>query len=104
MRRLIPLLGLLVLLAGCGGGTQTAEQKARKEFLFKYPKLNDPQLARLCPGLYPTDYLNPNRASHYHYDKKDRTKAFPKGYVARGLQTDAAKVPGCTSKGTTPKD
>lgn len=103
MRRFVPLLGLLVLLAGCGG-TQTADQTARKEFLFKYPKLNDPQLARLCRGLYPTDYLKPSRASHYHYDKKDLTKAFPKGYVARGLQTDAAKVKGCKGPGTPPKD
>jgi hypothetical protein len=104
MRRLLPLLGLLVLLAGCGGGTQTADQKARKEFLFKYPNLNDPQLSRLCPGLYPRDYRNPKRASHYHYEKKDLTKAFPKDYVARGLQADAAKVPGCKGPGTPPKD
>jgi hypothetical protein len=103
MRRFVPLLGLLVLLAGCGG-TQNTQQTARKEFLFKYPDLNDPQLSRLCPGLYPSDYRNPKRASHYHYDKKDLTKAFPKDYVARGLQADAAKVPGCKGPGTKPKN
>jgi hypothetical protein len=103
MRRFLPLLGLLVLLAGCGGA-QTADQQARKDFLFKYPSLKDPQLARLCPGLFPSDYLKPSRASHYHYEKKDRTKAFPKDYVARGLERDAAKVRGCKGKGTPPKD
>jgi hypothetical protein len=93
---LAPLL--LVLLGGCGG-TQTAEQKARKEFLFKYPKLDDQQLAKLCPHLYPSDFLNPSRAKHYHYTK-DKAKKF---VFTAAQQADAAKTPGCKGVGSKPK-
>jgi hypothetical protein len=102
VRRLLPILALLVVvpvLAGCGG-TQTAEQKARKEFLFKYPKLDDQQLAKLCPGYYPTDFLNPKRSGHYHYTK-DKASKF---VFSATLQADATRVPGCKGPGTTPKN
>jgi hypothetical protein len=99
MRRFLPLLGLLVLLAGCGGA-QTADQQARKDFLFKYPKLDDQQLAKLCPGFYPSDYLNPKRAKHYHYTK-DKAKKF---VFTNGEPAAAQKVPGCKGPGTKPKD
>jgi hypothetical protein len=100
MRRFLPILGLLVvLLAGCGGA-QTAQQTARKDFLFKYPNLDDQQLAKLCPGFYPTDYLNPKRAKHYHYTK-DKAKKF---VFSAAVKLDAAAVPGCKQRGTKPKD
>jgi hypothetical protein len=104
MRRLIPLLGLLVLFAGCGGGTESAATKARKEFLFKYHDLDDQQLAKICPGFYPTDFLNPKRAKHYHYtkDKKDKLD-LTKGVLAQAAKV-APSVPGCKAPGTKPKD
>jgi hypothetical protein len=98
VRRLLPILGLLVVLAGCGG-TQTAEQKARKEFLLHYPKLDDQQLAKLCPALYPTDFLNPDRAKHYHYTKDKSSK-----FVFTATEKSAAtRAPGCKGTGTKPK-
>jgi hypothetical protein len=94
MRRFLPILGLLIVLAGCGGA-QTADQKARKDFLFKYPNLNDQKLAQLCPALYPTDFLA--RPKHYHYTR-DKKK-----FVATAAeQRDATRVPGCKGNGTKP--
>jgi hypothetical protein len=98
VRRLLPILGLLVVLAGCGG-SQDATQKVRKQFLLTYPKLDDQQLAKLCPALYPTDFLNPDRAKHYHYTK-DKAGKF---VFSAKLQTAAQAAPGCKGPGTKPK-
>jgi hypothetical protein len=90
---------LVLLVAGCGG-TQTVAQKARKEFLFKYPKLDDQQAAKLCPALYPSDFFTRNNANkHYHYTK-DKAKKF---VFTAAQQADAAKTPGCKGVGTKPK-
>jgi hypothetical protein len=101
VRRLLPLLGVFVLVAltGCGG-TQTAEQKARKEFLLAYPKLDDQQLATICPALYPSDFLNPKRAKHYHYTK-DKASKFTD--ITAAQKARAATAPGCKGPGTKPK-
>ncbi|HEY2636577.1 MAG TPA: hypothetical protein VGI54_04245, partial [Solirubrobacteraceae bacterium] len=58
MRRTLALLlvSLGLLVAGCGG-TPTAEQTSREAFLTKAKNLSDQELARLCPALYPRDFL-----------------------------------------------
>lgn len=62
-RRFAPLLALLVALAvtGCEYGTAatlSAEQeRARIAFIEDHADLSDRDLARLCPGLYPRDFL-----------------------------------------------
>jgi hypothetical protein len=62
-RRLAPLAALLVALvvAGCSYGTAadlSAEQeRARIAFIESHGDLSDRDLARLCPGLYPSDFL-----------------------------------------------
>jgi hypothetical protein len=104
MRRLIPLLGLLVLLAGCGGGTQSAATLARKDFLFKYHQLDDQQLAKICPHFFPSDFLNPKRAKHYHYSKDKASKLdVTAGELAAAAKV-ASSVPGCKGPGTKPKN
>lgn len=63
MARRVSLLALLAALAigGCTYGQParlTAEQEqARIEFLDSVRDFDDHELARLCPGLYPSDFL-----------------------------------------------
>lgn len=62
-RRFAPLVALLVAiaLAGCEYGTEarlTPEQeRARITFIEAHGDYSDRDLARLCPGLYPRDFL-----------------------------------------------
>ncbi len=62
-RRFAALVALLAALAvgGCAYGTAadlTAEQeRARIAFIESHGDLSDRDLARLCPGLYPRDFL-----------------------------------------------
>jgi hypothetical protein len=62
-RRIVVILALLAALAiaGCGYGTParlTAEQRqARLALIEDHPTFDDPDLARLCPGLYPRAFL-----------------------------------------------
>lgn len=63
LRRLAPLIALVAALAvaGCEYGTAadlTAEQeRARIAFIEQHGDLSDRDLARLCPALYPRDFL-----------------------------------------------
>lgn len=63
-RRLVPALALLVTLvaSGCDYGTSASltdeQRRARLEFIDENRDLTDRQLARLCPGLYPRDFLD----------------------------------------------
>ncbi len=62
VRRSVPLTLLAALaLAGCEYGTEarlTAEQqRARVAFIEANDDYSDRDLARLCPGLYPRDFL-----------------------------------------------
>ncbi|HEU4703972.1 MAG TPA: hypothetical protein VFS37_15935 [Conexibacter sp.] len=62
-RRFASLAALLAALVvgGCAYGTAarlTAEQEqARIAFIEAHDDYNDRELARLCPGLYPRDFL-----------------------------------------------
>ncbi len=61
-RRLAPLLALLaVLIGGCAYGTAArltpAQEQARIAFIRAHSGFSDRQLAQLCPGLYPADFL-----------------------------------------------
>jgi len=101
VRRLLPFicsLVLVVMLAGCGGGTQSPAQKTRQAFLFAHPKLTDPQLAALCPSLYPSDFLSKGGVKKYNY-KKDKKPFAP----TAALKTQATQALGCTAVGTKPK-
>jgi hypothetical protein len=54
-------LAATVALGGCAYGTPakitSAQQQARVTFLNEHRDFSDRQLARLCPGLYPADFL-----------------------------------------------
>jgi hypothetical protein len=61
-RRLTPLAVLAALaIGGCSYGTAAdltaAQQDARIQFIEERGDLSDRDLARLCPGLYPSDFL-----------------------------------------------
>ncbi len=98
MRRPAALLPLVALaLAGCGGAI-TGDQAKRRGFLLspQVQKLKDEELARLCPSLYPSDYLA--RQKHYHYTRAS------KRFVPNAQQKSAARAAGCTAQGTKPKN
>jgi len=63
VRRLASLAPLLAALAigGCSYGTAAdltaAQETARTQFIEDHGDLSDRDLARLCPGLYPSDFL-----------------------------------------------
>jgi hypothetical protein len=66
-RRFAPLAALLValLVGGCAYGTPArltaAQQTARIAFVKAHDGYRDRDLARLCPGLYPRDFLTNKR-------------------------------------------
>jgi hypothetical protein len=62
-RRFAPLAALLaaVVVGGCAYGTAArlspAQERARTAFIKAHDDYSDRDLARLCPGLYPRDFL-----------------------------------------------
>ncbi|MFL5816405.1 MAG: hypothetical protein ACJ76L_02275 [Conexibacter sp.] len=62
-RRFAPLAALLaaLLVGGCAYGTEArltpAQESARVAFVEDHGDYSDRDLARLCPGLYPRDFL-----------------------------------------------
>jgi hypothetical protein len=62
-RRFAPVAALLaaVLVGGCAYGTEARltpeQQRARVAFIDAHDDYSDRDLARLCPGLYPRDFL-----------------------------------------------
>ncbi len=96
MRALAVLLlsVLAVALAGCGG-TPNPEQAKRALFIKQEKGLNDDELARLCPSLFPADFLNEHKKYSYTVTKK------PKKPTPADLKN--AQTAGCTSTGTPPK-
>lgn len=76
-RRFAPFAALLAVLAlgGCAYGTAArltpAQQRARIAFIDAHRGFSDRDLAKLCPGLYPTDFLT-------------NSKKWPAGKAAKG--------------------
>ncbi len=97
MRRAAFPLALLALAASGCGAAITGDQAKRRDFLQNpaVKKLSDQQLARLCPSLYPSDYLA--RPKHYRYTRDS------KRFVPNAQQRSAASSAGCTAQGTLPK-
>lgn len=60
-RKFAPLLLVLVALGGCAYGTAArltpAQERARIQLVTSHKHYSDRDLARLCPGLYPTNFL-----------------------------------------------
>jgi len=61
-RLALPLAAVAALaVAGCDHGTAAeltpAQERARVELLEDHAEWSDHELARLCPGLYPRDFL-----------------------------------------------
>ncbi len=63
VRRFAPVAALLaaLLAGGCAYGTPArltqAQETARLAFIKAHDSYSDRDLARLCPGLYPRDFL-----------------------------------------------
>jgi hypothetical protein len=62
-RRCAPLVALIaaVVVGGCAYGTEARltppQERARVAFIEDHGDYSDRDLARLCPGLYPRDFL-----------------------------------------------
>lgn len=62
-RRFAPFVALVAALVagGCAYGTEArltpAQERARIAFIEDHSNYSDRDLARLCPGLYPRDFL-----------------------------------------------
>jgi hypothetical protein len=87
-------LTIAAALAGCGYGTPAkltpAQEQARIRLIEANENLTDRQLARLCPGLYPRDFLT--NTDKYPLTKRDKEKQQPKVTAADRAQ---AKAAGC---------
>ncbi len=95
-RALVPLLVALAAAAGGCGGTPPPQAKSTVKFISDHADLPDAKLARLCPSLYPSDFLR--RRKHYRYDEKDLK------YSPSPKEKAAAQAAGCTEQGTKPKE
>jgi hypothetical protein len=87
-------LAATALIAGCGYGTPAkltpAQEQARIRLIEANEGLTDRQLARLCPGLYPRDFLT--NTDKYPLTSRDKAKKQPKITAADRAQ---AKAAGC---------
>ena len=88
------MLLLAVAIAGCDYGTPadlSAEQeRARQAFLADHDDFDDHELAQLCPGLYPRDFLT----DHDAYPEGKRTKGRTPPRVTSADRAQA-KAAGC---------
>lgn len=92
-RRALPFLLLATLvIGGCGYGTAadltSAQKQARVDFIRQVGKFDDHELARLCPGLYPSDFLT--NTGKYPKERKGHRNPT----VTVQLR-DAARAAGC---------
>ena len=96
MARRLPLLALLMALAvgGCAYGTPAkltaAQEQARIAFLKSHGKFDDHDLAQLCPGMYPADFLT--NTKKWPAGKPRSNHTAPKVTAA---DRAAAKAAGC---------
>lgn len=95
-RRALPIALIAATLGagGCAYGTPakltSAQEQARIRFVKDHASLTDHQLARLCPGLYPRDFLT-NRKK-YPLAKEDKSGTQPRATAA---DRAAATAAGC---------
>jgi len=94
-RRFAPLALLAVLvLGGCAYGTAArltpAQDQARVAFIKAHKDFSDRDMAKLCPGLYPADFLT-------NHSKWPAGKASSGDKVTRVTAQDraAAQASGC---------
>lgn len=77
---------------GCGYGTPatiTPQQKqTRVAFINAHARFSDRELAQLCPGLYPRDFLT--KTGKYPDAKPDKKRTPPKVTAADRTQAQAA--------------
>ncbi len=91
-RRVLPL-ALLATIAhgGCGYGTaarlSSDQEQARVQFIKSHGDFDDHELARLCPGLYPSDFNTNDDAG---YPKQDSGRKHPTVTAADRAQAAAA--------------
>jgi hypothetical protein len=82
------------VLGGCGYGTpaklSSAQEQARIRLIEAHAGLTDRQLARICPGLYPRDFLT--NTKKYRLTSRDKAKQQPKVTASDRAQ---AKAAGC---------
>jgi hypothetical protein len=82
----------MAVLGGCGYGTPAkltpAQQQARLRLIQSHTSLTDRQLAKICPGLYPRDFLT--NTKKYPLTSKDKDKRQPKVTAADRAQAQAA--------------
>jgi hypothetical protein len=77
MARRVSLLALLAALAigGCTYGQpadiSSDQEQARIQFIEDHPDFDDHELARLCPGLYPSDFLTSDDFPDEDKDHRD---------------------------------
>jgi len=80
------------LLGGCSYGMPArltpAQQQARIRLIESRTHLTDRQLARVCPGFYPRDFLT--NTKKYPLTSKDKAKSQPKVTAADRAQAHAA--------------
>jgi hypothetical protein len=83
-----------IALGGCGYGTPakitSAQEQARIRLIEAHANLTDRQLARICPGLYPRDFLT--NKDKYPLTTRDKAKKQPQITAADRAQ---AKAAGC---------
>lgn len=81
-----------LVIAGCAAGQKAditpQQQQARVEFLRDNAKFDDHELARLCPGLYPRDFLTNEDA----YPKETKDHRTPR--ITQAIR-DQARAAGC---------
>ena len=86
-RRALPLVALVAALAvvGCGSTGEKADltpaqEQARRAFVDSHADFNDRELARLCPGMYPKDFLTNKDKYPLPRGQKDRA---PRKFTAK---------------------
>lgn len=94
-RRLAPLAALLAALVvgGCAYGTPARltpqQESARVAFIKAHDGYNDRDLARLCPGLYPRDFLT----NHGDWPAGEaRSDDLPARAIAAARAREAAQI------------
>lgn len=92
-RRLLPLALLAALaIGGCGYGERadisSDQEQARVQFIKDHADFDDHELARLCPGLYPRDFLT----NEDDYPKEDEDHRDP---TVTQADRDQARAAGC---------